>query len=475
MPTSRIRLLIGLLGGLLCLSRPCYVSAQPVGDGPQTFHEQRRKFFIPFDLPGVEPSELRKLQLYVSENGRTNWVPDATADPAKRGFNFETRSDGVYLFAVQVEYRDGERVPDQARDLVAMLRVVVDTAPPMIQLRSRRGEPGTGGVEWVVSDENIDPTTVRMEGRWPGQTEWRAVEGNFRDRGDHFFRFREGEKYQVRIVAKDKAGNDGVSEVVVTPPSGVDSQRPFTPEPERELPGAGGAGMPARTDTRIIDVKDRQITLRPKISVGRSGVKQLRLFVTRDQGQKWEEHDKIPVATITRQGEPVRSTDGRTLTETHKLDYTAPEDGLYGFCIVAVSSVGLSEPTPQRGDRPDIMVMVDTRMPRVRILKTDVTPAGESGNRVAIAWDIEDENLARNGIDLYYSEKPNAPDTEWKEIARGLDNIGRYDWIVGPDQPFRFYLRLRAIDRAGNMGAADSEQITVDLVKPKTIIVDIGQ
>jgi hypothetical protein len=290
---------------------------------------------------------------------------------------------------------------------------------------------------------------------------------------------RPGERYQVRVLAKDLAGHVGTSPVVVTPPDadGIDSgsNRPFAEEP---MPGGGGVGGVPADGSRVIDTNKPQIKLTPQIEVGRSGVGKIHLWVTRDQGRTWEgpqtEENPTPLAV-----EGATPNDNpRTQIKRFEVTYdTKGEDGLYGFIIVAENSVQMSYPGPQRGDPPDILVQVDTKAPQVSGLKTNVQPAGDSGNRVTIEWNIQEDHLARGGITLLYSpvnEQGMAAPDQWNPVATDLDNTGRYDWMVGPDQPYKFKLKLVAVDRAGNSGEAVTEQpVTVDLFKPRTIQIDI--
>lgn len=458
----------------MCLSRPGSISGQfDASESTQTRYLKIRNFFIPFELD-VGQSGVKRLQLFVAENGG-NWMADAVSEPDKRGFDFSTRRDGTYLFAVQAEYTDGSREPPRAQDLRAMLRVVIDTTPPTISVRARRGEPGTGGIEWDARDENLDPASIQLEGRWPGQSNWQPIPGSWRTSGDHYFQLKPGQRYQVRVITRDLAGNVGTSPVAVTPPSADDD--PLDTGPSRRVddgyaPGASvGGGL--RPD--VIDLNKTTITLRPQIEVGKSGIGKLKLFVTNDQGKTWEEV-RDPKHAPPRGGDIVAGSQTGTRIETHQLTYEAPSDGLYGFAIVAESTVGLSNPIPQRGDPPDILVQVDTKAPTVRFTGVQVLPAGEGGNRVVVNWNITDENLARGKIVLSYAPRKDAPDDQWKEIAGGLDNTGRYDWMVGsgPDQPYQFYVRLKAEDRAGNTTKVVYENdVIVDLFKPKTIKIAI--
>ena len=55
------------------------------------------------------------------------------------------------------------------------------------------------------------------------------------------------------------------------------------------------------------------------------------------------------------------------------------------------------------------------------------------------------------------------------------DRIGGFTWVVGPKGPFRFHIRAKAVDKAGNTDTDQTrEPVLVDLEHPKVIIQGIG-
>src|SRR5262249_54780236 len=143
---------------------------------------------------------------------------------------------------------------------------------------------------------------------------------------------------------------------------------------------------------------------------------------------------------------------------------TLPGEGVYGLTLVVKSGVGLGDKPPQAGDPPQMWIEVDLTKPVVQILNTEAAKV-QGGETLTITWKADDKNMAAQPITLYYAEQA---DGAWTPIAGGLENTGRYIWRVPQGTPFRFFVRVEAIDRGGNVGRAETKQpVVVDLAQPK--------
>jgi hypothetical protein len=143
-----------------------------------------------------------------------------------------------------------------------------------------------------------------------------------------------------------------------------------------------------------------------------------------------------------------------------------------GFNIIVESRAGVSSEEPKPGDPPHTVVIVDTTAPQVKIGETKVraNPNGQ-GALVDIVWQATDENIASAPITLEYAQNPDGP---WRAIADKIDNTGKYTWAVPPSEPHSFYIRVKASDRAGNMGMDTSkDRVSVDLTIPRVEICDV--
>jgi hypothetical protein len=84
---------------------------------------------------------------------------------------------------------------------------------------------------------------------------------------------------------------------------------------------------------------------------------------------------------------------------------------------------------------------------------------------LTVTWTARDKNIAATPISISYAEEKNGP---WKPLAEGLDNTGSHTWRVPAGTPFKFFVRVEATDKAGNVGTAESlRPAIVDLAVPK--------
>ncbi|GIW82108.1 MAG: hypothetical protein KatS3mg105_3915 [Gemmatales bacterium] len=240
------------------------------------------------------------------------------------------------------------------------------------------------------------------------------------------------------MSAADRAGNLDEATIVV-----ADQAEVTTAQPRPRTDGPANVRL----------VNSKRIKLDYKVEeVGRSGISVVELWLTRD-GRNWQ-----------------KFSEDRSAKSPYVID--VPGEGLYGFTLVVQSGVGLSDSPPQVGDKPQVWVEVDLTKPDVRLKGIEVGRGYDAGN-LTINWSASDKNLAERPIRLTYAEKPD--DNNWKLIAENLENTGRYVWRMPVDVPYRFYVRVEAADRAGNIGVAETTQsIIVDLAKPKGIIVDVA-
>ena len=165
-------------------------------------------------------------------------------------------------------------------------------------------------------------------------------------------------------------------------------------------------------------------------SAGRAGVEEVELWGSADRGQTWKRWG----------ADPDRQT---------PFDIETNADGVYGFCIVVVAKNGLATPRPIAQSLPDIFVIVDTLKPIARISGATYGEADQTGS-LLIRYTCDDENLSARPISLSFSHSLQGP---WTTIAAGLENNGGYAWPADPQLPRQIYLRVDAVDLAGNGGS----------------------
>jgi hypothetical protein len=219
-------------------------------------------------------------------------------------------------------------------------------------------------------------------------------------------------------------------------------------------------------------VKKREVTIDYEVTkFGPSGVKNVELYLTRDDGRNWQlVEDKNSYAPLVPEGHGTQPALKRSVT------VNLPDDGLYGFYLVVKSGAGLGKPPPQNGvDAPQLRVEVDTTAPQAKLLKPMPHPSRRDS--LILLWWAQDNKFGPAPVTWQWAERP---DGEWRTIGAGElpntgDLVGRvpditgdYVWQLPPNIPARIYLRLLVRDLAGNEAVAQTDEpILVDLNEPE--------
>ena len=172
--------------------------------------------------------------------------------------------------------------------------------------------------------------------------------------------------------------------------------------------------------------------------VGPSGIDQLELWCTRDGGH-WQKH------SIEHHTRP-----------PYVLD--VDEDDLYGFTLVAHSGAGVCSKPPRAGDPPQVWVEVNTTPPSVRLLDTRIDREGKD-RQLTVLWKATDKNFGPRPITISYAAQPDRP---WTPVAMHVENNGRCVCPLPDALPHRFFLRVEAVDLAGNRATAQTRMAVLD-------------
>ena len=238
------------------------------------------------------------------------------------------------------------------------------------------------------------------------------------------------------------------------PPAGP--LAPGTEETAREdfSPTAGPVAAPKddSLSPRTILVNKRDFKIGYRVDdVGTSGVGNVDLFITQDMGKKWYHYGVDP--------------DNKS-----PFPVTVPEDGIYGFEIRVKNGAGIGDDPPRPGDKPSIVVNVDTTAPTAQVLPPQVG-RGASRNKVMLRWTASDANLGSAPVLLEYAADSAGP---WQKIGDWQANSGRYIWALERGLPGKVYLRLTVKDEAGNVTQTPAaEPLFIDFVRPTARIVDV--
>jgi hypothetical protein len=420
-------------------------SARAQGPGVNgIFYSNQANFRIPFVIE-AGAARLQEVQLYVSENQGQSWTYVSNTGQEQRGFDYRADRDGLYWFTVRTIDMQGRAAPLTLQNTAPQLKVYVDTRKPIITLRARSANAGQVAVEWDIREENLDPANFYLDYRVQGARDWIPLTADPVLAGDRAWSPGTNAPVEVRLRARDLARNESVALTVLTP--GGSDFRPSSNSFDAENRQPAGA-VPGR-----LYVNDRRISLNYKLKEqGPSGISLVELWQTKD-GRTWEQVDKDPA------GKP-------------PFVYTVPGEGLYGFTLLPRSGVGLADHPPRSGDQPQVWVEVDLTPPVVHVVKVDVGRGQDSG-KLTIMWKATDkgDNLSAEPISLSYAKQE---DGEWKPIAANVPNSGYYVWTMPQDVPYKFFVRVEAVDRAGNTNSNKTvEAVIVDLALPHSEILGV--
>lgn len=462
---------------------------------PQTKHWPRHDISFPIDramLDTLDPKPA-SIRFYAAPpDGRFKLIAnkkpseldkivdkqDPTATP-RYGFTYVAAGDGVEEFAVQYEFADGRLAPAKP---APQFRIHFDKTPPEI----RASATGTNGIRWTITEDSLVESSIRIEGQYAGETQWQALNtGELR--ADDSFRWPTipaGKTLEVRVFARDKAGNGGYSKVIRLGAGGgrADRDRDRTEtDPRKPLgdpltrtdggsrgdggnrvgTGFGGLDEFPTNRAKIEYRSTNKLTVRSKIThITRSGVQAAQLFVQ----------------SGTADWVPAGKKDGLSFTldtpdPTVEIQYDAPKDGLYGFIIQPISGAGTKADDPRQGDAPQYLVEVDTTAPEILIKNVRVGGGGLNGPLVDIEYVSSDKNEMPEPITLEYSEDK----TTWKRIVDRTANSGKYTWEIQDKKLWRFYVRASAVDKAGNSKFdVSKDPILVDLDKPSGTVEQVN-
>lgn len=177
----------------------------PTADGVRPLPLRRVK--LPVSLGPDQRKYLASLQLVVSRDEGQTWEVVAALAADQEHFVFAPKEDGLYWLKLRMNFKDGRRDPADFTRAVPDHKLLIDTTPP----KMRVNPSGPAGVEWVVEDENLDPDGVAVEVRWQGDKIWTPFSPRkfaARDKYD-WPSLRDGQLLEVRVIAKDRAGNEG--------------------------------------------------------------------------------------------------------------------------------------------------------------------------------------------------------------------------------------------------------------------------
>jgi len=469
-----------------------------VAPGGQEVHSpknitRKTEFSLPIKIDDSMRAACSQVQLYVKV-GNGPWQRTDMQQPTQKEFRFKANADGEYWFTLVTVDTNGVPTPSDLNHLANddIVKVVVDTQPPVFELEPVRLAGDELGVHCDITDANPDYSAVSITYRGPDHVihMLEPVPGQ-----PCFFRVPGADIFNQPLMASvtDLAKNKTVREVVLTgamaklaPRQTPPAQQPRPAQPvqgdmsvqqvsgssfsNRSL-GAFQADSMGTVNPGIVEQRSfapadqlsgvgsppRQMLNSTRASidyridhVGPSGVGKVEVWITSDQGMTWrrlcEDSDRHSPA-----------------------EFDLPGDGLYGVRIVVSNGNGFGGRPPAPGEQAQVWIEVDTAAPVVHL--KDAEPV-TNGTSLEIRWSATDKNLGPDSINISCSSGREGP---WQPIARGVKNDGFYRWPFPRDASGQFFVRVEAVDLAGNVGQSTSANpIVLDMSEPRASVVGVS-
>lgn len=487
-----------------------------------------QSFRIPFEVDQTR-SDLAAgtAVLFVSQDGgpfeKVLQIPATSG-----GFPFTAPADGLYAFAVRVTDAAGQVINSNG-PLQAEIEVLVDTLAPRLSLQLAESGPGQVTLRWQ-SDSPVTPGSVRLEYAEGTDGRWVPIDAAVEATGAVTLDVSPGTSISVRGFLTDLAGNEGqaVSQLVLTPVQRSISQNPaagmtvpqqltssvephgnsatslgpdpFATSPQPKNSGVAnqqqahptigqrnqsaansvaqlhpqaerGTGPQHPTGTQqfmpmIRSASSNQTdysglatrTVRSRLfeiayqleDVGPSGVSEVELFVTENNGQQWFRY-------------------GKDVDTRSPFQVDARGEGTFGFAVRVKNGVGFSDPPPQPGEAPEIVVTVDETAPVIRFGTPQVIATGQG--QVVMNWQIIEKNAAESSVRLEYATDPAGP---WTPLFDWQADQNGYQMPIPPNGSPALYFRLLARDKAGNVATAQTPTaVIIDQQRPRARLLSV--
>ncbi|MBA4031145.1 MAG: hypothetical protein C0478_09695, partial [Planctomyces sp.] len=170
----------------------------------------KNRFRIPFkvDPAALQRMNAQELRLYVSSDQGSTWNMAQTISPEIGKFEYQSPGDGEFWFSVKTLDGDNQLQPN-GRVFEPGLMVIVDTREPRVDLSLQEISQGKVQLSWHLHDQNLDPSTLKLEYSQPGASGWQTVSVAPRATGQTTWSVPQGGIVAVRGSVLDRAGNSG--------------------------------------------------------------------------------------------------------------------------------------------------------------------------------------------------------------------------------------------------------------------------
>jgi hypothetical protein len=87
---------------------------------------QTRQFAMPLNVASNRQQPIQRVRLFISRNQGKTWTHHKDFRPTDNQVTFQAERDGLFWFALQVEFKDGKSEPTRLADLAPAMKVFVN-------------------------------------------------------------------------------------------------------------------------------------------------------------------------------------------------------------------------------------------------------------------------------------------------------------------------------------------------------------
>jgi hypothetical protein len=374
-------------------------------------------FHLPFNTDEASIANVREMELWVRD-GTGQWkIMDRVAPTAKH-FTCEVAQDGEYGFSIVMVDKSGKSTPADVMHRAPELTVLVDT----------KAVPSAAS----PAKSSLPPPTLKFSGNQP------MPEVN------------ETEEPASPVIPGQKTKNSSAELPTFSPQSLHDAVLLHDAGTSVSTVNSSPAMVSSQgPGNKVLLVNKTKVNIDYNIKkAGPSGVSKVEVYATADQGKTWE----------------CLGADA----ELHSpIAVQLPGEGVFGIRLLGINGNGFGGKKPGPGDRPNTIIEVDMTSPTIQGWKV---ATGKNGN-LDVYWKVTDKNLGSTPINLYYRTKANQ---SWKPMALKVKNDGVYHWPISQDLAPQYFIRLEAVDQAGNRTSCDTTSpILVDRTEPDINVLGV--
>lgn len=185
----------------------------PAGERPRMVNS--RSFDLDYDIDGIGPSGIAKVQLWGTRDGGRTWASYGVDNDNRSPIHATVEGEGLYGFRIVVQSGNGlGGRPPQAGDSPD-LWIMVDLTKPNVRLIDATAGTGPQAgellIRWEAADAGLSarPITLFFSDR-PGGP-WSIIAAGLENVGQYAWRLdaRAPDRIYLRIEARDEAGNVG--------------------------------------------------------------------------------------------------------------------------------------------------------------------------------------------------------------------------------------------------------------------------